>query len=335
LKILSSEQIGFGIIGVGSSLPDKILTNFDLEKMVETSDEWITQRTGISERRVLDKETPAYSLGVEAAQRALEDAGISAEELDLIIAATAAPDYNTPSTACIIQGEIGAKNAAAFDINAACAGFVYGLTIAEQFLKTGYYKKVLIVGIEGMSKVTDWEDRNTCVLFGDGAGAVILGQVEKGFGLLATHIGADGSSWNTITIPSNYLSEDDFSKRAHENKRVLWMDGSEVFKFAIKVLVQASEKVIKDAGLTLDEVKLIVPHQANIRIIDGAIKRLKVPADRVFVNVHKYGNISAASIPVALDEISKSGALTKGDNLVFVGFGGGLTWASALVKWAK
>lgn len=332
---MNSEQFGIGIIGVGSCLPDKVLTNLDLEKIVETTDEWITQRTGISERRILDKGTPTYSLGVIAAQRALEDAGMSAEELDLIIVATAAPDYNTPSTSCIIQGEIGAKNAAAFDMNAACAGFVYGLTVAEQFLKTGYYKKVLIIGIEGMSKVVDWEDRNTCVLFGDGAGAVILGQVDKGYGLLSTNIGADGTAWNTITIPSYHLNEDDLSKRIHENKRVLWMDGSEVFKFAVKVLVQATEKVIEEAGLTLDDVKLVVPHQANIRIIDGAAKRLKVPKEKVFANVHKYGNISAASIPVALDEISKSGALKKGDNLVFVGFGGGLTWAATLIKWAK
>jgi 3-oxoacyl-[acyl-carrier-protein] synthase III len=333
--ILNNEQFGYGIIGVGSSLPEKVLTNLDLEKIVDTTDEWITQRTGISERRVLDKDTPTYTLGIKAAQNALEDAGMSAEELDLIIVATAAPDYNTPSTSCIIQGAIGAKNAAAFDMNAACAGFVYGLTVSEQFLKTGYYKKILIIGIEGMSKVTDWEDRNTCVLFGDGAGAVVLGQVDKGHGMLATHIGAEGTSWKAITIPANSFSEDDLSKRIHENKRVLWMDGSEVFKFAVKVLVQATEKVIQDAGLTIDDVKLVVPHQANIRIIDGAVKRLKVPAEKVFVNVQKYGNISAASIPVALDEIAKSGALKKGDNLVFVGFGGGLTWASALIKWAK
>ena len=332
---MNNDQFGFGIIGVGSCLPDKVLTNADLEKIVETTDEWITQRTGISERRILDKGEPTYTLGIKAAQRALEDAGLEAKELDLIIVATAAPDYNTPSTACIIQGEIGAINAAAFDLNAACAGFVYGLTVADQFLKTGYYKKILVVGIEGMSKVTDWEDRNTCVLFGDGAGAVILGQVDKGHGLLSTNIGADGASWKTITIPSYQFSEEDLSKRIHENKRVLWMDGSEVFKFAVKVLVQATEKVIKDANLTMADVKLLVPHQANIRIIDGAAKRLKVPTEKVFANVHKYGNISAASIPVALDEIYKSGVLKKGDNLVFVGFGGGLTWASTLIKWAK
>lgn len=330
-----NEQYGFGIIGVGSALPEKIVTNADLEKMVDTSDEWITQRTGISERRILDKDQPIYSLGVEAAKKALEDAGIKAEELDLIIAAIAAPDYGTPSTACIIQGEIGAVKAAAFDLNSACAGFVYGLTVANQFMQTGYYKKVLVVGIEGMSKVTDWEDRNTCVLFGDGAGAVVLSQVEKGYGILSTEIGAEGASWKAITIPNNYISEDDLSKRSHENKRVLWMDGSEVFKFAVRVMVQATEKVLAEAGVTIDEVRMIIPHQANIRIIEGAGKRLKVPSEKVYSNLQRYGNISAASIPVALDEVIKSGAVKKGDNLVFVGFGGGLTWASALIKWAK
>ena len=333
--ILNNEEFGFGIIGVGSCLPEKVLSNFDLEKMVETTDEWITQRTGISERRILDKGEPTYTLGVKAAQNAIKDAGISAEDLDLIIVATAAPDYCTPSTSCIIQGEIGATKAAAFDLNAACAGFVYGITVAQQFFKSGYYKNILVVGIEGMSKVTDWEDRNTCVLFGDGAGAVVLGPVDKGFGILSTNIGAEGSSWKTITIPSLHISEEDMEKRIHENKRVIWMDGSEVFKFAVRVMVQSTEKVLDEAGLTLNDVKLIVPHQANIRIIDGAAKRLKVLAEKVFANVHKYGNISAASIPVALDEVVQSGVLKKGDNLVFVGFGGGLTWASTAIKWAK
>lgn len=332
---MNNDQFGVGIIGVGSALPEKIVKNCDLEKMVDTSDEWISQRTGISERRILDKDVPIYTIGVIAAQKALEDAGIPATELDLIIVATAAADYSTPSSACIIQGEIGATKAAAFDMNAACAGFVYALTTAEQFIKTGYYKNILIIGMEGMSKVTDWEDRNTCVLFGDGAGAVILGKVDAGYGILATDLGADGAAWKTITIPSSHISEEDISKRIHENKRVIWMDGSEVFKFAVKAFVQSSEKVIANADLTMEDIRYIIPHQANIRIIDGAAKRLKIPAEKVFKNIHKYANMSAATIPVALDEVVKSGTLKKGDNLVFVAFGGGLTWSGMLIKWAK
>lgn len=330
---MNSLTGGAGILGMGSALPKKVLTNFDLEKMVDTSDEWIVKRTGIKERRILDEETPAYVLGVEAARKAIDDAGIKPEEIGLIIVTTSCPDYLSPSISSIIQKEIKAVNSATFDLNAACSGFIYGLTTAQQFISTGYYKYVLVVACEGLSKVTDWKDRNTCVLFGDGAGAAVVGAVEKEYGILRTELGADGSLGHYITIPCCHISSEDIEKRQHEKKNVLWMDGSEVFKFAVRIMAQATKNVVSSGNLTLDDIKLIVPHQANIRIIDGAAKKLKIPTEKIFVNVEKYGNISSASVPVALNEAWKGGMLSKGDNLVLVGFGGGLTWASVLLRW--
>lgn len=324
-----------GILGLGSYLPEKILTNFDLEKIVDTSNDWIIKRTGISERRVLEKHEPAFEIGIKASQRAIEEAGIRGEDLDLIIVTTETPDYLAPSTACIIQGKIGAVNAAAFDLNAACSGFIYGLSVAQQFISTGHYKYILVVAVEALTKIVDWEDRNTCVLFGDGAGAAVLGPVEEGYGLLGTYLGADGTIGHNITIPCCYIAEEDLEKRLHENKHVLWMDGSEVFKFAVRVMEHATLEVLKKANMELNDIQLIFPHQANVRIIEGAVKRLGVSNDRVIVNVEKYGNISSASIPVALDQALKNKNLAKGDNILLVGFGGGLTWASAIIKWAK
>lgn len=324
-----------GILGVGSCVPEKVLTNSDLEKMVETSDEWITKRTGISERRVLEPDKPAYELGVRAAQNALEDSGLSAEDIDLIIVTTSTPDYLTPSIACIIQNKISAKKAAAFDLNAACSGFIYGMTVAEQFIMAGKYKYILVVACEALSKVTDWKDRSTCVLFGDGAGAAVLGPVEKGYGIISTHLGADGSLGHNLTIPCCYIGSEDIEKRAHDDKRVIWMDGGEVFKFAVRVVSQATENALAGTGVNLDDVKLVVPHQANIRIIDGAAKRLGLPTERVYTNLQRYGNISSASVPVALEEVVKENRICKGDYIVLVGFGGGLTWASALIRWNR
>ncbi|MDQ2085256.1 beta-ketoacyl-ACP synthase III [Herbivorax sp. ANBcel31] len=330
-----NKMYSCGIQGVGSSLPQKVLTNFDLEKMVDTTNEWIVKRTGISERRVLAEDEPAHELAVDASKKALDDAGISAEDLDLIIVVTETPDYYTPSMACIVQGSLKATNAAAFDLNSACSGFIYGLTVSNQFIQSGYYKHILVVGCEGLSKIVDWEDRNTCVLFGDGAGAAVLGRVEDGYGIMSTHIGANGDLGRYITAPSCYASDEDLEVRKRENKRVLWMDGGEVFKFAVKVMERGTKKVLEDSNLSLDDVKLIVPHQANIRILDGAAKRLKVSKDKIFSNLHKYGNISSASIPVGLEEAYKNNIFSKGDNLVLVAFGGGLTWASAAIKWSK
>jgi len=320
---------------MGKSVPSKILTNSDLEKMVDTSDEWITKRTGMSERRILEQDMPLHQLGIEASKMALEDAGIQPENLDLIIVATDTPDYLVPSMACLIQSGISAVNAAAFDLNAACTGFVYALTVADQFIQTGYYKYILIVCCEALSRVVDWHDRSTCILFGDASGAVVVGPVDKGSGVIASHIGADGNLGHNITIPCCYINKEELSKRSGENKRTIWMDGSEVFKFAVRVMVQATEKVLEDSNFTIDDIKLIIPHQANIRIIDGASKRLGIDSDRVYANVHKYGNTSSASIPIALDEAIREGTISKGDNIILVGFGGGLTWASALINWVK
>ncbi|AUG57703.1 beta-ketoacyl-ACP synthase III [Acetivibrio saccincola] len=324
-----------GILGLGSSLPEKVLTNFDLEKMVDTSDEWIVKRTGISERRVLREDEPAYKLAVDAGRKALDDAGISPEELDLIIVATETPDYYTPSMACIVQSNLNATNAAAFDLNSACSGFIYALTVSSQFIQNGYYKYILLIGCEGLSKIIDWKDRNTCVLFGDGAGAAVVGRVDEGYGIIATHIGADGSLGRCITAPSTYASPEDLEVRKGDNKRVLVMDGSEVFKFAVKVMERGTIEVLEQSNMTLDDIKLIIPHQANIRILDNAAKRLGISKDKVFSNLYKYGNISSASIPVGLEEAYKNNLFSKGDNLVLVSFGAGLTWASALIKWSK
>jgi len=312
------------------------LTNSDLEKMVDTSDEWIIKRTGISERRILDEGTPIYSLAVKAAKQALEDSAIPPEQIDLILVTTSTPDYLTPSTSCIIQKETGAVNAAAFDMTAACSGFVYGITVAKQFIETGYYKHILLVSSEGMSRAVDWQDRKNCVLFGDAAGAVVLGKVDEGYGILSTYIGSDGAMGDYITIPCLYMPEEDIERRKDlKNKISIWQDGQEVFKFAVKIMPFATEKVIENTEVTLDDVKYIIPHQANSRIIESAIKRLGVALEKVYTTIKKYGNISSASIPVAMDDAYRKKCLARGDNLVLVGFGGGLTWGSALVRWSK
>ena len=321
---------------MGSCVPKKILTNSDLEKLVDTSDDWIIKRTGISERRLLEENEPIYQLGAEAAKQAIADAGLKPEDIDLIIVSSSTPDYLTPSASCLIQKETGAVRAAAFDLVAACTGFIYGITVARQFIETGFYKYVLVVSSEGMSKVTEWKDRNTCVLFGDGAGAAVLGKVEDGYGILSTYIDADGAQGNSITIPCLYVPEEDVARRVnYENKRTIWQEGQEVFKFAVKIMPLATEKVLKDAGIKIDDLKYIIPHQANIRIIDSAAKRLGIGQEKVYTTIRKYGNISSASIPVALADAYQEKCLEKGDNLVFVGFGGGLTWGATLIKWSK
>lgn len=330
------ESVNVGILGIGSCVPEKVLTNSDLEKMVDTSDEWIIQRTGISERRITDRNTPTYSLAVEAARQAIKDSGIEPGQIDLVLVATSTPDFLTPSTSCIVQKETGAENAAAFDIMAACSGFIYGLTIAKQFVETGYYKHVLLVSSEGMSKAVDWTDRKTCVLFGDGAGAVVVGKVEEGFGILSTYLGADGANGHHITIPCLYMPEEELEKRKnYENKIAVYQDGHEVFKFAVKIMPYATEKVMEKADITLDDVKYIIPHQANSRIIESAAKRLGVSLEKVYTIIRKYGNMSSASIPVAMDDAYRKKRINRGDNLVLVGFGGGLTWGSALLRWSK
>jgi len=324
-----------GLIGIGSSVPQRVLTNFDLEKMVDTSDEWIVKRTGVKERRILEEGRPAYEIGVEAANNAISNAGISAEDIDLIIVTTETPDYLAPSSACIIQNEIGAINASAFDLNAACTGFIYGLMAADNFVKTNTCNYVLVVACEGLSRAVDWEDRNTCVLLGDAAGAAVIGKVNENRGIIATYTGADGSLGKNITIPCCYLSEEEEQKRIHSNKHTVWMNGNEVYKFAIKVMEQSVLEVLIRAKLTLEDIKFIVPHQANIRIVEAASKRLGIELEKNIISLHKYGNTSSASIPVAMDEAYREGCISDGDYILLVGFGGGLTWGSTIIRWGK
>jgi 3-oxoacyl-[acyl-carrier-protein] synthase-3 len=321
-----------GIIGIGSYVPDKVLSNFDLEKMVDTSDEWIKTRTGISFRRIGPENACTSDLGVEAAKRALENAKLSPEDVDLIIVASASPDMIFPSTACIIQSKIGAVNAAAFDIQAGCTGFVYALTSAVQFIGTGLYKNILVIGAEMLSRITDWKDRNTCVLFGDGAGAAVVSEVEEG-GILSSVLGADGTGADLLALPAGGSKEPANPDTITNRRHYINMNGNEVFKFAVRILEEAARKAAEKANLTIEDVDFIIPHQANIRIIDAAIKRLKFPREQVVVNLDKYGNMSSASIPVALDEAYRDKKIKKGDKLILVGFGAGLTWGANLLEW--
>ncbi|MDM5213755.1 beta-ketoacyl-ACP synthase III [Peribacillus sp. NJ4] len=308
-----------GILGLGRYLPDKIVTNADLEKIMDTSDEWIRTRTGIEERRIANDDIDTSDMAYEAAKAALKNAEISAEEIDLILVATVTPDQSFPSVACMIQEKLGAMKAAAMDVSAACAGFMYAMITAQQFIKTGAYKHVLIVGVEKLSKVTNWEDRNTAVLFGDGAGAAVLGPVSEGKGVLSFELGADGTGGKHL------LQEGDF----------IHMNGREVFKFAVRQMGESSLGVLDKAGLTKEDVDLLVPHQANIRIMEASRERLGLPLEKMAKTVHKYGNTSSASIPMALVEEMEAGRIKDNDLIVMVGFGGGLTWGAIALRWGK
>ncbi|MFC7784712.1 MULTISPECIES: beta-ketoacyl-ACP synthase III [unclassified Rossellomorea] len=307
-----------GIIGIGRYLPEKVVTNADLEKMVETSDEWIRTRTGIEERRIADNETDTSDMAYEAAKTAIADAAISAEEIDLILVATVTPDQPFPSVACLLQERLGAKKAAAMDLSAACAGFMYGMITAKQFIDNGAYKHVLVVGVEKLSKITDWDDRNTAVLFGDAAGAAVLGPVPDGKGILAFELGADGSG----------------AKHLYQEENII-MNGREVFKFAVRQMGESSVNVIEKAGLKKEDVDFLIPHQANIRIMEAARQRLELPIEKMSKTVNKYGNTSAASIPVSLVEDLEAGRVKENDVVVMVGFGGGLTWGAIIMRWGK
>ncbi len=321
------------IISTGSYLPEKILTNFDLEKIVDTSDKWITERTGIKERRIASKNQAASDLAYEASRLTLEKASLKAEDIDLLIVATVTGDMPFPSTACILQHRLGAKNAAAFDINAACSGFLYGLYVADSFVKSGMHKRVLIIGVEVLSKITDWDDRTTCVLFGDGAGAAIVEPTEEERGIISMHINSDGGMWDLLHIPGGGsrcpVSKDSLDKRLHYIK----MKGNETFKVAVRTLEDLVLRILKDNKLDPSQLSLLIPHQANLRIIQATADRLGLPMDKVLININKYGNTSAASIPIALDEAVMTGRIKDGDYILLEAFGGGLTWASALIKW--
>ena len=324
-----------GIIGVGSYLPEKTLTNQDLEKIVDTSDAWIIERTGIRTRHIAAPSQATSDLAYEAAVRALADAKTKPEELDLIIVATETPDYKYPSTACLLQARLGAKNAACFDLSAGCSGFVYALGIGSQSIVSGLYKKILLVGAETLSRIINWTDRNTCVLFGDGAGAAVLGRVEEGYGILAVDLGADGTSGENLIQPAGGSRNPATHATVDAHDHTIHMNGREVFKFATRRMPRACKTILQKAGKTIDDIALLIPHQANRRIIENAIARLKIDRERVWVNIEKHGNMSAACIPVSLTEAQEAGRLHKGDNVMLVAFGAGLTWAGALVKWAK
>lgn len=320
------------IAGVGCYLPEKIYDNAYMEQMVDTNDEWIMQRTGIKQRRIAEDNVFTTDLASKAAQNALENAGAKAEEIELIIVATVTPDYFTPSCACVVQKNIGARNAAAFDINAACSGFVTALTIAKQFIEAGTYRKILVIGADALSKATDYQDRGTCILFGDAAGAAVVTASDEQ-GVLSTWLGANGEDGHNITCLAYKNDDEELEKRVGDRKDTMWMAGSVVMKFAVKIMAEAAQKVVAEAGLTWDDIDLVVPHQANIRIVDGAVKRMKIDPDKVFVNIQKYGNTSAACIPVALYEAQQEGRLKKGDKVVLVAMGGGLTWGAAVLEW--
>ena len=324
-----------GILGVGHYVPEKTLTNFDLEKMVDTSDEWITERTGIKQRHIAAPEEATSDLAYNAAVKALEDAKVSPEEIDLVIVGTASSDHIFPSTACLVQARLGAKNAAAFDLAAGCSGFVYSLAVASQMVKTGLYNKILIIGAETLSRIMNWKDRNTCVLFGDGAGAAVVGEVEEGYGVLGIDMGADGNGGKHLFQPAGGSRKPASPETVANNEHTIHMNGTEVFKFAIQIMGKTAKKALANAGMKPEELDMLFPHQANLRIITSAAKRLKLPMEKVWVNVDKYANTSAASIPIALCEAQAAGKLKKSDNSSLDGFGAGLTWAAIVLKWSK
>ncbi len=324
-----------GIIGTGSALPEKRLTNAQLESIVETTDEWILKRTGIRERRILEKDTPLSKLAAQASMKAISDAGLTPMDIDLIIATTVTPDYLTPSLSCSVQKEIEAKKAAAFDINAACTGFVYAIHVAQEYIKNGTFNHILIVSAEALSRATDFTDRRTCVLFGDGSGAVVLGKVSEDTGIESILIGAMGENGAVLTLPCFYSNDEDRANRNEGSNQVIWMDGSEVFTFASKIMGEATHHVLHSAGSTMESIKFVFPHQANVRILQNAAKRLEVPMERIYTNLEYTGNISSASIPVCLDEACHKNLLQKGDQIILVAFGGGLTYGAALLTWSK
>jgi len=320
-------------LGVGHYAPDNVLTNADLEKLVDTSDEWIIERTGIRERHIVTDEQAASDLAVPAAHEALERAGVGAEEIDLIILGTVTPDHFFPSTACIVQNEIGAKNAAAFDMLAGCSAFIYGCNIATQFIENGRYERVLVIGVETLTKLMDMTDRNTCVLFGDGAGAAVLGPTEADGGILATHMKADGSLGYLLEMPGGGSRQPPTHESLDARLHYIKMAGREVFKHAVRSMCESALYVLDATGYKGEDVDLLVPHQANWRIMSAVADRLKIPHEKVFVNLDKYGNTSAASVPIALSEALQQGRIQPGNLVLNVAFGAGFTWAAHLVKW--
>jgi 3-oxoacyl-[acyl-carrier-protein] synthase-3 len=310
-----------------------VVTNHDLERIVETSDAWIVERTGIKERRIVDASQATSDLAFEAAQRALKKAHLRPRDIDLLIVATCTPDMAFPSTACILQDRLGAKYAAAFDVNAACSGFVYGLHLAHSLIKTEAHRRILLVGAEVLSRVTDWQDRATCVLFGDGAGAVVLEGTKERRGIMSTHIRSDGSLGELLQLPGGGARFPCSYETILQKLHFIKMKGNETFKVAVRTLEELAIRTLEENNLDPSQLSLLIPHQANLRIIQATAKRLNLPEEKVFLNIEKYGNTSAASIPIALDEAIQAGRLKDGEYILLEAFGGGLTWASALLKW--
>ncbi|HEY7556941.1 MAG TPA: beta-ketoacyl-ACP synthase III [Candidatus Binatia bacterium] len=329
---MSRAQLRSVILGTGSELPSKIITNHDLEKMVETSDEWITVRTGIKERRVLEDGKGNADMACEASKRALADAGMDAADLDAIIMGTVTADYPMPSSACILEDKLGARGAFSFDVGAACAGFLNALAVADSFIRTEKIRNALVVGSDTLSRVLNWQDRGTCILFGDGAGAVVLGASKNGNGILSTKLRTDGAYAKTLYVPAGGSLRPASAETVRRREHTITMNGKEVFKIAVRSMEEISRQALAEAGVAIDQVSMVIPHQANKRIIVALAERLGVPMDRVVVNVDKYGNTSAASIPVALDEAKRQGRIKPGDILLFNAFGAGFAWGAAVVK---
>lgn len=322
-----------GILGTGHYAPKKILTNADLEKMVDTSDEWIRTRTGIETRHIAAQSENTSDLAVNAARQALEAAHLMPEDIDFIMVATASPDYVVPSTACMVQDKLGCTHAGAMDISAGCSGYIYAVATASSMVKAGMYKHVLIIGAEILSRVVNWQDRSTCVLFGDGAGAAVIGEVEEGFGLLASDLGSDGSLGKILDIPASGVAEP-VTHRAIDSGRIyIHMEGPEVFKAAVRHMGATTLKTLEMAGINKDDINMFIAHQANNRIIQAIAKRLQLPEDRMWVNVNRFGNTSAASVGIALDEAVRAGRVKHGDIVVLSGFGAGLTWGCDVMRW--
>ncbi len=313
-------------------MPKKILTNADLEKMVDTSDEWITTRTGIKERRIASDDEATSDLAINAAREALANAHLKPDDIDLIIVATIVPDMPFPSVASIVQNALSIKGAACFDISAACAGFVYAISIAHQFIACGTYKNALVIGAEKLSAVTDWQDRNTCVLFGDGSGACVVSEVNSG-GIMSTYLGCDGSNMGLLNIPAGGSRKPSSIETVNQRMHYIKMQGNELFKIAVKTMTEAAERVLQQAGLKFSDIDLIIPHQANSRIIMAVAKRLGLTEDKIFLNIEKYGNMSSASTATALVEAVKEGRVKKGDIILLDSFGAGLVWGACIIKW--
>jgi 3-oxoacyl-[acyl-carrier-protein] synthase-3 len=321
------------IIGTGSYVPEKILTNEDLSRIVDTSDEWITTRTGIKERRIAAKDEHTSDMATKAALKALEQAKISPADVDLILVATATPDMLFPATACFVQKKIGATKAACLDISAACAGFLFGIEIAQQFITSHTYDTVLVIGAEKLTSITNWTDRNTCVLFGDGAGAAILRHRGRSHGVISTYIGSDGQYSDILFMPGGGSRCPITRENVDLNLQTIHMTGKEVYKQAVTAMLSAAHKALEQAGLAIADISCVIPHQANIRIIEAIADRLGIPLDKFYVNLDRYGNTSAAAVAIALDEANRSGRIKSGDYVLMVVFGGGLTWASTVIEW--